>query len=101
MMMLSCRETSRLLSEGADRYLHPRERLAVRLHLWMCAPCRRLATQLQWLRTVVRRHQGVNDDDPSVGYADLPPGLRRRIQALAADYGAESAACKKTPLRDD
>ena len=100
MTMLTCRETSRLLSEGADRYLSPRERLAVRLHLLMCAPCRRFAKQLRWLRESVNRRVRGNNDDVNVGYADLPPALQARI-AATADCGVTTPRCKKHPPRDD
>lgn len=101
MAMLTCRETSRLLSEGADRYLSLRERLAVRLHLWMCAPCRRFEVQLRWLREAVGRRVTRNEYDASVGYADLPPALRGRIQAAAFECAPVISVCKKNAARDD
>jgi len=101
MTMLTCRETSRLLSEGADRYLSRRERLAVRLHLWMCAPCRRFEVQLRWLREAVGRQVTRNEFDASVGYADLPPALRGRIQMAASECTPAMSACKKNTLRSD
>ncbi len=38
--MLTCKHTTRLLSEALDRPLGRRERLALRLHLVFCRGCR-------------------------------------------------------------
>ena len=47
--MLSCKETSLLVSQALDRKLTWSERVGVRLHLWICAQCRRYERQLRWL----------------------------------------------------
>jgi hypothetical protein len=39
--MLSCREVTERASDYLDRALPLRQRLAVRLHLFMCQHCRR------------------------------------------------------------
>jgi hypothetical protein len=53
--MLSCKEASQLISEGQDRKLSLRERLGLRLHLWMCDSCRLFEQQLGFLRQTLRR----------------------------------------------
>ncbi len=53
MIMLSCREASRLMSEGLDRKLGLRERLALRMHVAICAGCTRVEKQLAFLRRAV------------------------------------------------
>lgn len=53
MMMLSCREASRLMSEALDRKLALRERFALRLHVAICAGCTRVEGQLAFLRRAV------------------------------------------------
>lgn len=53
--MLTCKEASRLVSEGQERKLALRERLGLRLHLWMCARCRRFEQQIRLLRRSLRR----------------------------------------------
>lgn len=50
-MMLSCRESSRLLSDRLDRPLRPAERFALRFHLALCRACGRVEKQLDFLRT--------------------------------------------------
>ena len=54
-MKLSCKETSRLLSQGEDRQLGFGERVALRLHLAICQGCRNAAAQMRFLRTAVKK----------------------------------------------
>ncbi len=58
--MLSCKETSRLISLGLDRKFPWRRRLAIRLHLLMCSACRAYRRQLESLHrlTVERFRKG-------------------------------------------
>lgn len=53
-MMLSCRQTTRLLSQGADRDLAFGERVALRVHLAICRGCRNVNAQFRFLRVAVR-----------------------------------------------
>jgi len=53
-MMLSCKETTRLASQGLDRELAFGERVALRLHLAICIGCRRAGRQMRLLRKAVR-----------------------------------------------
>lgn len=53
--MLTCKDASRLVSEGQDRKLSLGERLGLRLHLWMCVHCRRFERQIQLLRRALQR----------------------------------------------
>lgn len=53
-MMLSCKETTRLASQGLDRELAFGERVALRLHLAICIGCRRAGRQMRFLRKAVR-----------------------------------------------
>jgi hypothetical protein len=54
-MMLSCKEASRLASEGLDRRLGLAERIALRLHLLACDGCSRFRRQLVFLRRALAR----------------------------------------------
>ena len=38
--MRSCRDITALVSQGLDKKLSLRERLAIRLHVMMCSRCR-------------------------------------------------------------
>ena len=53
-MLLSCKETTRLLSQGADRRLGFGERFALRLHLAICDGCRNVNAQFKFLRRAVK-----------------------------------------------
>jgi hypothetical protein len=55
--MLSCKEVSRLLSQGEDRRLTLPERLKLRLHLRVCSACTRFARQIAFLRAALRRYR--------------------------------------------
>jgi hypothetical protein len=54
MRVLSCKETTRLVSQGLDRELAFGERVALRLHLAICLGCRRAGGQMRTLRKAVR-----------------------------------------------
>lgn len=53
--MLTCKETSLLMSQARDRRLAWSELLGVRLHLWICRQCRRYERQLAWLDDLAAR----------------------------------------------
>jgi len=52
--MLSCKQTTRLLSQGEDRKLAFGERIALRAHLLLCTGCRNVSVQFRFLRRAVR-----------------------------------------------
>lgn len=52
--MLTCQETTHLVSQGLDRDLAFGERVALRLHLAVCIGCRRTRRQMAFLRRAVR-----------------------------------------------
>ena len=53
-MLLSCKETTRLLSQGEDRKLAFGERVALRVHLAICNGCRNVNHQFRFLRIAVQ-----------------------------------------------
>ncbi|MBL8415849.1 MAG: zf-HC2 domain-containing protein [Propionivibrio sp.] len=56
--MKSCREVHRLVIEAQDRKLGFAERLSMRVHLILCAACRRFDAQMDLLRQAIRRFPG-------------------------------------------
>jgi hypothetical protein len=54
-MRLTCREASRLVSQGLDRKLGFGERLALRLHLMICDACTNFKKQVDFLRRAVKQ----------------------------------------------
>jgi hypothetical protein len=57
--MLNCRDATQLMSQWLDRKLAFGERMALNIHLTVCAPCRNCRKQLMILRDAARRY--VND----------------------------------------
>jgi len=83
-MMLSCKQASRLLSDRlvADgaMVMGIGQRLSLRLHLWMCAECRRFERQSSALQRALRR---IDTDSGCCRHHPLPKPAQRRIaQAL-------------------
>jgi hypothetical protein len=55
--MLSCKEVTRLLSQGEDRRLGVVERIKLGLHLRVCIACARYSRQLVFLREAMQRYR--------------------------------------------
>ena len=55
MKILSCKETTRLVSQGLDRELAFGERVALRVHFAYCLGCRRAGRQMSFLRRAVQQ----------------------------------------------
>ena len=52
-MILSCKEVTRIVSQGLDRRLGFGERVRLRVHLAICDGCRNFSKQLRFLRKAV------------------------------------------------
>lgn len=55
-MLLSCKESARLLSQGQDRPLGFGERVALRVHLAICKGCRNVDAQFRFLRVAMKEY---------------------------------------------
>ena len=75
--MLTCKDASHLISEGQDRHLSLRERIGLRLHLWMCDSCRRFEQQIHYIHRTLRQgwSQGTRPEEKP-----LSPEARERIR---------------------
>jgi hypothetical protein len=60
-LMITCREASRLVSEGLDRELPVPERATLRVHLAICTACSRVTKQFEFLRRAAREYPGPDD----------------------------------------
>ena len=81
--MLTCKHTSRLISEGQERQLNLKERINLRLHVWMCNNCRRFEKQIVTMRKIMKR-EWTQDAPPT--NKQLPGEAQERIrQALKAN----------------
>ena len=54
-MMLSCKQVTRLVSQGLDRDLSLGERTMLRFHFAICEGCRNVNRQLAILRNSIRQ----------------------------------------------
>jgi hypothetical protein len=54
-MMLSCKEVTRLVSQGLDRRLPFGRRVQLRVHLAICDGCTNFRKQMDFLRRAVAR----------------------------------------------
>lgn len=61
-MTLTCKEASRLSSDGLDLKLGPLKRLALRLHLALCDGCSEVNAQLRFLRRALAQYPGPESD---------------------------------------
>lgn len=55
MKLLTCKEASRLVSQGLDRRLGFAERLALRVHLLACNGCTSFSRQMAFVRKAMAR----------------------------------------------
>jgi len=61
-MRITCKEASRLISEGLDRDLGVGERAKLRLHLALCVACERVNKQLNFMRRALRQYPGPDEE---------------------------------------
>lgn len=78
--MLSCKETTRLVSESLDRPLPLRQRIAVRVHLLFCKLCNRYRQHLLFIRDALRRHPERLEAHEGPPSPLLSPEARERIK---------------------
>lgn len=65
MMGISCREASRLMSQGLDRKLGFAERVSLRVHLVICDGCQNFGRQITFLRRALRAAAEAGDGSAS------------------------------------
>ncbi len=86
--MLTCKDVSHLVSTSQERPLGFRERLGLRVHLWMCANCRRFQRQIDLLRLALRKLATEADADPHA--PALSAEARQRIREALAERRANT-----------
>lgn len=67
--MLTCKQTSDLISQGLDQHLPFSQRLGVRIHLLMCRTCTQYEKQLRFIRQAT----GKLSQDAEGEHRDAPP----------------------------
>lgn len=54
--MLSCKESTHLISEAQDRSLSLAEKVSLETHMLICTGCRRYREQMSFLHTLCRQY---------------------------------------------
>ena len=78
--MITCKQASQLVSERHDRKLSWRERIALRLHLWICKNCQRFERQINYIKQAI--HRGSQEGHLPVDKPLPPEGVERIRKAL-------------------
>jgi predicted anti-sigma-YlaC factor YlaD len=60
---LTCKDVSRILSDGLDAEMAPAERARLRLHMVVCEACRNVEQQFDLLRRLMKRQGPDGPDD--------------------------------------
>jgi Putative zinc-finger len=74
--MLTCKQASQFISQSLDRPLTLRERLALKLHLFICKYCKRFSQQLVSMRVALETMTKLAENDNSI---EMPEESKRRI----------------------
>jgi len=61
--MLSCKESTHLISESQDRSLKVQEKLALEVHLLICKGCRNYSEQMVFLQQACNMYKTKLTDD--------------------------------------
>jgi Putative zinc-finger len=74
--MLTCKQASQFISQSLDRPLTLRERLALKLHLFICKYCKRFSQQLVSMRVALETMTKLAENDNSI---EMPEESKKRI----------------------
>jgi len=81
MILNSCKEATRLLSEQLDHPLPLGKRILLKIHLAMCLSCAYFGQQIKALNNLARKYTAPEDGIPSPYTASLSQEARQRIQS--------------------
>jgi hypothetical protein len=74
----ACKQTVEIISQSMERPLTLRERVLLKLHLWVCMWCLWYMEHLQLMRDALRLQE--NETDVDVSTASLSDEARERIR---------------------
>ena len=92
--MLDCRHATQLVSQSLERRLDWRQRLALRVHLWMCDACTQFVRQLRLLQVAAARLSRKIENDSTL---KLSPSARERIAANMASRSVQPGEAQRDP----
>src|ERR671928_2042625 len=81
----TCKQMVALMSESMERRLTWRERVVLRVHLWVCAWCAWYLEHLHLMRDSLRQRAGEAADDESTSSASLSTEARERMKFALRD----------------
>lgn len=86
--MINCQEHSRLTSESMDRSLSFWDSLSVRMHRWICPPCKRLRQQLEAIRKACRIYPANSEGRTGQKEEDtvLPDSVHHRMKSVLREH---------------
>jgi len=76
----ACKQTVQLISESMERSLTPRERVLLKLHLWVCMWCQWYLEHLHLMRDALRVQETEHDDLDVSTPTRLSDEARERIR---------------------
>jgi hypothetical protein len=77
--MLDCKQASQIISQSLDRNLTLRERLSLRLHLFICKKCVQFSQHLQTLRVAIKQMTSSIENNNTI---EMPYAAKERILNL-------------------
>jgi hypothetical protein len=80
----TCKDVTPILSESLERPLTLRERIVVRVHLWICIWCEWYLDQLHEIRDACRARGGAEEPGEPTGVA-MPDDAKERIRRALED----------------
>lgn len=84
-LALRCHEASEIASASLDRELTAGERWVLRLHAFVCQPCRRLIRQLRAMRQLMQSAPASLHASSAGAVARLSNERRRQMKQVLAD----------------
>ncbi len=76
--MINCKQYAELVSARMDRHVTTGNRLAIKLHEWLCPPCQRVAKQFTFLREACRY---------------VPPEAESQVEDVLPEEARERMRC--------
>ena len=77
----TCRQLLPVMSQSLERPLSLRERVTMKIHLWVCIWCVRYLEQLHFMREALRvRGQQPPDEEAGLEGVSLPAEARERLK---------------------
>ena len=74
--MLDCKQTSQLISQSLDRSLTLRERLSLKLHLFICKYCKQFSQHMQTIRVALKQMTSSIESNDGIA---MPSAAKSRI----------------------